>query len=116
MEGLSSEGRTELMPDTVSFNTVIDALARSGSHGAPQRAEVLLQRMDDLSKGDAKFPCEPDTRSFNIVINGWAKVSYYMWILNMSRCYNQSLTPAICIVSLLYRAENQQLPIAQTLS
>ena len=73
MEGLALEGRTELQPDTVSFNTVIDALAQSGQRGAPQRAEVLLQRMETLAK-DLSFPCEPDTFSFNIVINSWAKV------------------------------------------
>jgi hypothetical protein len=73
MEGLALEGRTELQPDTVSFNTVIDALAQSGQHGAQRRAETLLYRMESLAN-DLSFPCEPDTLSFNIVINSWAKV------------------------------------------
>lgn len=74
METLALEGRSELQPDTVSFNTVLDALAQSGQRGAQRRAEVLLERMEALSKGEYDFPCEPDTLSFNIVINSWAKV------------------------------------------
>lgn len=72
MEGLALKGRTELQPDTISFNTLMDTLARSGQRDAPRRTEILLHRMHDLSK-NLSFPCEPDTLSFNIVINSWAK-------------------------------------------
>lgn len=74
MEALALEGRTELQPDTVSFNSVFDTLARSGQRGAQRRAEALLERMEDLSKGETCFPCEPDTTSCNVVINCWSKV------------------------------------------
>ena len=49
MEDLCIEhGRYQVQPDTISFNTVMDALARSRERGKERRAEALLQRMDDL--------------------------------------------------------------------
>lgn len=109
MEGLALEGRTELAPDTVSFNTVIDTLARSGLRDAQRRAEMLLERMDVLSSSDAhvSFPCEPDTASFNTVINSWAKVSHVL--VPSSALMLQPLAFLISITT-MDRAENEQQP------
>lgn len=87
MEGLALEGRTEMQPDTISFNTVIDTLAQNGKRGAQRRAEILLERMETLSKGEFLFPCEPDTFSFNIVIHSWAKVGRLGWFVESCSCW-----------------------------
>ena len=52
-------GRLQVQPDTTSFNTVIDALARGRERGRERRAEALLQRMDDLDNTLVKL------RSYN---------------------------------------------------
>jgi hypothetical protein len=62
MESLYEQGRKEMQPNTTSFNTVIDALARSGERGSEYRAEVLLERMEELSNRHAelKDTCKPN--------------------------------------------------------
>ena len=62
MEGLYEQGRKEMQPNTTSFNTVIDALARSGERGSEYRAEDLLERMEELSNrhADLKDSCKPN--------------------------------------------------------
>jgi hypothetical protein len=50
METLSNnDDRHELCPNTISYNTVISAYARSGEVGSERRAERILRRMDRLS-------------------------------------------------------------------
>lgn len=59
---LYEQGRTEMMPDTTSFNTVVDALSKSREEKTERRAEKLLERMQVLStKNDSlKLNCSPD--------------------------------------------------------
>ena len=52
--------RPELKPDTRSFNTVIDCLAKSKEANCEGRAETLLERMDDLNLADPTLKCRPD--------------------------------------------------------
>jgi hypothetical protein len=59
-------------PDSVMHNTVINAWGKSGLKEAPYRAEVLLQRKQDMyDTGDEKV--KPNTIGFNSVINAWAR-------------------------------------------
>jgi hypothetical protein len=62
MEDLYFQGRKELCPDTRSFNTVIDALARSRDSGSSRRAEALLERMEELATTHKELAdvCHPD--------------------------------------------------------
>jgi len=54
-------------PDTVSFTSVIDAWAKSKDPDAPQRAEIVLNRMQELFKSG--YPdMKPNTVSFNSVL------------------------------------------------
>ena len=70
-------GRSELAPNTISYNTVISAYARSGEVGAERRAEALLRRMNELSTledtREAFATCRPDSISYNTVINSWSR-------------------------------------------
>jgi hypothetical protein len=38
-------GDVELRPDTISYNAVLDAWAKSGDPAAPERAEAILIHM-----------------------------------------------------------------------
>ena len=61
MIDLYTEGRIEMQPDTTSFNTVIDALAKSRESKVESRAERLLERMEALSSdGGLGISCKPD--------------------------------------------------------
>lgn len=55
-----SRERPELGPDTTSFNTVIDTLAKSKERDREQRAEALLEKMEELSSTDRRLNCQPD--------------------------------------------------------
>jgi pentatricopeptide repeat protein len=72
MEALALNDRPELAPSTVTFNTVIDAMARRNK---ANEGEELLVKMDELSQKHFEWDCEPDSISFNTVLKGWAKVS-----------------------------------------
>jgi hypothetical protein len=52
----------ELQPDTTSFNTVLDALAKSSEGDCERRAEELLETMQELSSDDDELglSCKPD--------------------------------------------------------
>jgi len=52
--------RPELRPDTTSFNTVLDTLAKSLEYDREQRAEALLERMETLSENDPSMNCRPN--------------------------------------------------------
>ncbi len=59
MISLSKE-RPELRPDTTSFNTIIDTLAKSKESNREQRAELLLEKMQELSSSENGLNCRPD--------------------------------------------------------
>lgn len=88
MEDLYRKGRIELKPNTISYNTVISAFARSGAYKAAEKAEAILRHMDYLRKSseievndDDKIMSQkysfqhiqPDAISFNAVIHAWAR-------------------------------------------
>jgi hypothetical protein len=81
MEDLYFQGRKELCPDTRSFNTVIDALARSRDSGSARRAEALLERMEDLATThkDLAEVCHPDVM---VRFDGfWSTLVYFLVVL-----------------------------------
>ena len=60
-----------MKPNTISFNSVISAWAKSGERGAAQRAESILKRMQELHEA-GNPDVKPNTISFNSVISAWA--------------------------------------------
>ena len=52
--------RPELRPDTTSFNTVLDTLAKSLESDRELRAEALLEKMEVLSEADPTLNCRPN--------------------------------------------------------
>jgi hypothetical protein len=66
-----NDGRWRMIPDTISFNIAIAALAQGNERDSGSRAETLLYKMEHLSNA-AGWDCAPDRISFNSVINNWA--------------------------------------------
>lgn len=60
-----SSGDEEVKPTTSTFNSVISAWARSGRSDGAERAEAVLNRLDDFGT--------PDTVSYNAVIDSFSK-------------------------------------------
>jgi hypothetical protein len=58
----SKRAGQELQPDTTSFNTVLDTLAKSSEGDCERRAEELLETMQKLSSDDEELgpSCKPD--------------------------------------------------------
>uniref|UniRef100_A0A7S2EBP2 Pentacotripeptide-repeat region of PRORP domain-containing protein n=1 Tax=Ditylum brightwellii TaxID=49249 RepID=A0A7S2EBP2_9STRA len=59
-------------PDIISYNAVIDAWSKSGEQGAAERAESILDGMQELYEA-GETHLEPDMFSYTSVVNAWAK-------------------------------------------
>jgi pentatricopeptide repeat protein len=62
--------------NTVCYNTVLDAWAKSGTPDAASNAEELLQRMDALYRSGTNPHVRPDVISFSSVILAWARSNH----------------------------------------
>lgn len=67
-------GLRDLAPNTICYNAVITAYARSTNVSKAYRAELLLERMMEESK-NGNTRVRPDTITFNSVINAAAQTS-----------------------------------------
>jgi hypothetical protein len=76
MEYMSSTyGFRELAPNTICYNSVITAYARSTSVSKAYRAELLLERMiEGSNNGNSRI--RPNAVTFNSVINAAAQSFY----------------------------------------
>ena len=63
---------TNPQPDVVSFSTVLKALAKSRNPKAPERAEALLSKMQELHQSGLEL-CKPDVVAYASVIECWGK-------------------------------------------
>uniref|UniRef100_A0A7S1CV07 Pentacotripeptide-repeat region of PRORP domain-containing protein n=1 Tax=Skeletonema marinoi TaxID=267567 RepID=A0A7S1CV07_9STRA len=76
MEDAASSGlggiARDIEPDKVSCTSILTAWANSGERDAGERAEQLLQRMEDMySRGNLGI--KPDTVTYNAVIKVWGR-------------------------------------------
>ena len=74
MDRLYKSGNYSVRPDTITFNAVLDAWARSGDRMAAHRAEQILDHMDELYR-EGNQGVKPDTYTYNTLINAHAKSS-----------------------------------------
>ena len=68
MDRLYKGGNPDVKPDTITFNAVLDAWARSGDRVAPHRAEQILDHMDDLYRAGNRG-VKPDTYTYNTLVS-----------------------------------------------
>jgi Pentatricopeptide repeat domain len=59
-------------PDTVVFNSVINAWANSGDSGAGVKAVELLNKMRDMHNPRKGYATAPDAFSYNTVLAAWS--------------------------------------------
>jgi len=59
-------------PNTINYNSVLNAWANSGSESSPHQTERLLRRMQDQHRSGDDY-IKPNSISFNAVIDSWAK-------------------------------------------
>ena len=68
---LSKQGHDDMYPDTITYNSVIDAWAKSGDPSAGRKAESLLSEMlEQYKMGNEAV--KPNTITFSSVIDAWA--------------------------------------------
>merc|ERR1712160_5612 len=72
MVKLHKEGNSCVNPDSVSYNIVINAWAKSQEMNSGEKAEFLLKRMYALYQIGDRF-VKPDQRTFAFVIIAWAQ-------------------------------------------
>ena len=60
------------LANTISYNTVMSIISKSGLTDSPQRAERWLQRLLKLYQETKNDKIQPDTTSFNSVIHAYA--------------------------------------------
>ncbi len=66
MDQLYSDRKTSIKADSYSYNTVLNAWAKSGQVGAPQRAERILTIMENKFRNGDKT-LKPNTRTYTTV-------------------------------------------------
>ena len=72
LEKLWEAGNAKVKPNTILYNTVINAWAKSQGKGAAQRAEAILEHMEQLHQ-QGHEDVRPDVISYGAVINAWAR-------------------------------------------
>ena len=72
LEKVWKSGNEKVKPNTILYNAVLDAWAKSGRREAPKRAEAILHHMEQLNQ-QGNEDVRPDTVSYSAVINAWAK-------------------------------------------
>ncbi|KAI2512623.1 hypothetical protein MHU86_1842 [Fragilaria crotonensis] len=76
MEELTEAGVYDVMPDVIAWNTAIGAIAHSHDPTAAERAQAMLDRMQDLyaTKGGKDISyLRPDGITYSYVIEAWLK-------------------------------------------
>mmetsp|Transcript_8266 Transcript_8266/g.17621 ORF Transcript_8266/g.17621 Transcript_8266/m.17621 type:complete len:1037 (+) Transcript_8266:113-3223(+) len=63
-------------PDKVSCNSLLLAWANSGDKDGGEKAEQLLERMEEVYKRSGNTAIKPDTLTYNAVIKVWGKCGY----------------------------------------
>lgn len=66
MDQLYADGKTSIQADSYSYNTVLNAWAKSGQVGAPQRAERILTKMETKFR-NGNPSLKPNTRTYTTV-------------------------------------------------
>ena len=64
---------SDLLPDRIHFNSLMDAWAKSGDKFTAERAEATLLRMRKLASATNNGSLVPDVISYTSLLNAWAK-------------------------------------------
>lgn len=73
MKKLGANGNPFVKPDTISYNIVMNVLAKSRRKNAPEKVEELLREMNEEYAKTGDLRIRPDRRSLNTCLEAWAK-------------------------------------------
>jgi hypothetical protein len=96
MEQRFEAGYTECEPSIRTYQSLIAVWSRSKIAGSPQRAELVLEKLDGLSRDNPSL--QPNAHCFAAAIHAWA---YSMELNKARRAYN-------ILTHMRNRYENQQ--------
>lgn len=94
-------GNVRVIPTSKMYTMAVDAWARSGEGGtAAQRAESLLQQMNELYQQSRDENLRPTTGIFNAVINAWARSKERIAAIRAEHILNwmQNLNPNLNVI------------------
>ena len=74
MNQLHKEGKVCILPDVISYRSVIDAWIRMWDPAGPRRVDALVNEMIDKYKHEGREDLRPDTNAFNLVLKACAQV------------------------------------------
>mmetsp|Transcript_6082 Transcript_6082/g.15127 ORF Transcript_6082/g.15127 Transcript_6082/m.15127 type:complete len:773 (-) Transcript_6082:127-2445(-) len=72
LEYMIKSGNKDIAPDTVSFSTVMDCVAKSKEPNKARRTRALLDRLEQLYKESGRRDLRSTTISYNTVLNACA--------------------------------------------
>uniref|UniRef100_A0A7S1DC75 PROP1-like PPR domain-containing protein n=1 Tax=Cyclophora tenuis TaxID=216820 RepID=A0A7S1DC75_CYCTE len=70
-ENYKSDPTNSVKPNTLCFNEVLYAWAKSSDRASAGRAEMILQLMEDMAAA-GNVDVKPETRTYNFVLLAWA--------------------------------------------
>ncbi len=65
---LHSDGKGCIMPDVISYQTLIDAWIRSWDRDSPRQVCALVNEMAQLYKCEGRDDLQPDVNGFNLIL------------------------------------------------
>ena len=72
LEYMIKSGKNDIAPDTVSFSTVMDCVAKSKEPNKARRTRALLDRLEHLYRESGRRDLRSTTISYNTVLNACA--------------------------------------------
>lgn len=102
MKKLSSTTNPSAEPDTVSYNIVMNAFAKSDQADAPYVVGALLEELQALYDSTGDWRRKPNTRSTNTYLDAWARSrlpeapeQILKWIRETREMYHQGRSKII---------------------
>ncbi|KAG7356466.1 PPR: pentatricopeptide repeat domain containing protein [Nitzschia inconspicua] len=100
----------DLVPNTVTYNAILNAIAVGNQVDKALKAEDLVQQMKErCEKGQ---PCEPDVYTYQSLIQAWSKTTLpgapqkaeeILWYMDVASEQNDKLTPnAYCFTTVIH--------------
>jgi len=76
---LHKEGKSCILPDVISYRSVIDAWVRQWGVDSPQKVDALVKEMIDKYKHEGRKDLRPDSNTLNLVLKACSHAPA-MWV------------------------------------
>lgn len=112
LETISENDRKDLLPDRISYNSVLTALAKDSNPGSTEQAEELLGKMEVIDR-PGQQSVKPDKISYTTVIDAWSRsgnpgqaMRAYKLVARMVRSFEQgdiNVKPDVFVFAVLMK-------------